>query len=204
VNVTKYPQSCLLLEKDDGRIIIDPGSIAMDRYDIREFGELDAVLYTHRHHDHYDERIVKALLDGGVALYGNADVCALVPEMQEVRHAEPLGVAGFAIEPVDLPHVPMVDGSPGPPNTGFIIDGAFFHPGDGIELEDRTASVVALPIAGPSISFRDAYAFAQRLRAETVIPMHYDHFIADPAMFARYCDIADVVVLGPGESRALP
>jgi L-ascorbate metabolism protein UlaG (beta-lactamase superfamily) len=200
MRVTKFPQSCLLLEKAGGRIVIDPGSITMARHDLDEFGDIQAVLYTHRHHDHFDEHYVDALLERGVALYGNADLCSLVDPMNEVKDGQSLEVASFRIEPRDLPHVPMVNGSAGPPNTGFFVDGRLFHPGDGIELEGLRARVLALPIAGPSISFRDAYVFTERTRADIVVPIHYDFFIAEPETFAKYCDIAEVVALKPGAS----
>jgi L-ascorbate metabolism protein UlaG (beta-lactamase superfamily) len=113
-------------------------------------------------------------------------------------------VAGVEVLPRDLPHVVMVDGSPGPPNTGFLLDGTLFHPGDGVELTGLTAPAAAVPIAGPSISFHDAYRLVRSLGAAHVIPIHYDAFVADPAHFARVCDLAEVHVLGDGAAVELP
>lgn len=203
MRLTKFPQSCLVLEKENARIAIDPGSVTLDRHSLDDLGHLDAVLYTHRHHDHFDERHVVTLLQRGVSLFGNIDVCGLVPAMTMLRDGQVQDVAGFRIEARDLPHVPMVDGAPGPPNTGFLVDGELFHPGDGIELAQLQARVLALPIAGPSISFRNAYMFAEQVGASVVVPIHHDVFTADPAMFAKYCTIAEVVVLGPGEATEL-
>jgi L-ascorbate metabolism protein UlaG (beta-lactamase superfamily) len=206
MKVTKYPQSCLVIEKaDGGRLLVDPGNFAIDAHPIEDFGPVDAVLYTHRHPDHCDERGLEALLDRGVVAYGNADVRDLLGSQRvtEVRDGEPLAIAGFDVLPRDLPHVEMIDGSPGPPNTGFVVDGALFHPGDGIALDGLRVDALALPIAGPSISFRDAYRFVEQCGAKRAVPVHYDMFIADPHLFASRCDIADVVVLGPGESTEL-
>jgi L-ascorbate metabolism protein UlaG (beta-lactamase superfamily) len=203
MRLTKYAQSCIAVEKDGARLLFDPGTIAVDRHGLDELGHVDAVVYTHRHHDHFDERVVGALLDRGAVLYGNADVCSLVEGMAEVCDGERVDIAGFQVEPRDLPHVPMVDGSPGPPNTGFLVDGRLFHPGDGISLEGLRAEVLALPITGPSISFRDAYAFTRDTGASLVVPIHYDFFIADPHRFAQFCDVAEVVVLEPGQAHEL-
>ena len=206
MKVTKYPQSCLVVEKSDGgRLLIDPGNFAIDAHDVDDFGPVDAVLYTHRHPDHCDERGLEALLERDVVAYGNADVVALLgaDRVAEIRDGEAVEIAGFEVLPRDLPHVVMVDGAPGPPNTGFVLDGAFFHPGDGIGLEGLRVEKLALPIAGPSISFRDAYRFVEQVGARRAVPMHYDMFIADPHLFASRCDIADVVVLAPGESTDL-
>jgi L-ascorbate metabolism protein UlaG (beta-lactamase superfamily) len=202
MRVTKYPQSCLLLERDGaGRLLIDPGNFVFEAFAVDDLGPLDAVLYTHRHPDHFDERHVDALLEAGAELYANADVCGLVGEddATELGDGETAEIAGFEVTAHDLPHVPLVDGSPGPPNTGYLVDRRLFHPGDGVDV-DLTAEVLGLPIAGPSISFRDAYAFTERLGAERVIPMHYHMFVAEPELFDRFCDIAEVVVLDDGES----
>jgi hypothetical protein len=39
--------------------------------------------------------------------------------------------------------------------------------------------------------------------ARVSIPVHYDHFLADPVLFATQCPIAEVVVLGVGEVTEL-
>ncbi|MGH3440481.1 MAG: MBL fold metallo-hydrolase [Nitriliruptorales bacterium] len=202
MKVTKYPQSCLVVEGDGRRLLIDPGVITMNAFSLDDFGAVDAVLYTHQHPDHYDENQVDELLDRGATLYGNADVCDKIggDRASEVTDGETFEVAGFEIAPRDLPHVEMVDGSPGPPNTGYVIDGMLFHPGDGAEIEGLRVTNLALPIAGPSISFRTAYRFTESLGAELVIPIHYDLFTANPELFEGFCDVAKVVILGHGDS----
>jgi L-ascorbate metabolism protein UlaG (beta-lactamase superfamily) len=206
MKVTKYPQSCLVLEKDDGgRVLIDPGNFAIDAHDVDDFGPLDAVLYTHRHPDHCDQRGFAELLDRGVTAYGNADVCEHlgVDRVTELHDGVAASIAGFEVMPRDLPYVPMVDGSSGPRNTGFLLDEALFHPGDGIRLEGLRVDALAVPISGPSISFRDAYRFVQEVGAQRALAVHYDGFIANPHLFADKCDIAKVIVLEPGEATTL-
>jgi L-ascorbate metabolism protein UlaG (beta-lactamase superfamily) len=206
VRLIRYPQSCLVVEVAGTRLAIDPGTFVTARHSLDDLGFLDAVLYTHRHADHLDIEVVDDLLERGTRLYGNADVTALLgaercTTLEDSRSVE---VSGVEVLPRDLPHVVMVDGSPGPPNTGFLLDGTLFHPGDGMELTGLTARVAAVPIAGPSISFHDAYEFVRRLGAEHVVPIHYDAFVADPTHFARVCDLAEVHVLSDGETLDLP
>jgi L-ascorbate metabolism protein UlaG (beta-lactamase superfamily) len=204
VQVTKYNQSTLVLE-GEGRIAIDIGTLTTAAYDLDELGHLDAVLFTHRHGDHLDPDLVPRLEEAGVAIYGNADVCSLLGEAAvQVSSGEAFEVAGFQVEPRDLEHVELVDGSPGPPNTGFVIDGRLFHPGDGISLAGLTVEALAVPIAGPSISARDAYRFIQQVSASTAIPIHYDVFTEDAELVAGFLeDLADIRVLEPGASTEL-
>jgi L-ascorbate metabolism protein UlaG (beta-lactamase superfamily) len=207
MKVTKYPQSCLLLEKNERRIVIDPGSFFAAAFSPDVLGDVSAVLYTHQHADHYDEALAKQFIDMGVAVYGNDAVAALVGERAKiVTSGQSFNVGGFEIMPHDLPHCEMVDGSAGPPNTGYIIDGNFFHAGDGIETEGVHVANMAVAITGPSISFRDAALFAQSVGARKVIPMHYDNvslFIANPHGFERAFAGAEVIVLENGQSVEL-
>ncbi|MDX1658184.1 MAG: MBL fold metallo-hydrolase [Nitriliruptorales bacterium] len=205
MKVTKYPQSCFVLDNGHGRVLVDAGTLALDAFSLDDFGELDAVLYTHRHADHFDQRHVDAILDRGVGIHANADVLEVVGADRgtEVRDGQTFEVAGFEVTPHDLPHVELVDGSPGPPNTGYEFDGVLFHPGDGMQIDGVEVDVLAVPIVGPSISYRDAYLFLQQVGASRAIPMHYDMFLADPGLFDHFCDIAEVIVLDHGESTEL-
>jgi L-ascorbate metabolism protein UlaG (beta-lactamase superfamily) len=205
VRLTKYPQSCILIEHDDGgRLLIDPGNVAMDAMAFDAFGAVDAVLFTHRHADHCDERAVAAIAERGVPVHANADVCGQIDTpATEVTGGQTFAAAGFEIKALDLPHVQMVDGSDGPPNTGFVLDGRLLHPGDAVQAGGAQVDVLAVPIAGPSVSFRASYVMVEQTAARTVIPIHYDVFLADPELFARFCDIANVVVLDHGESTTL-
>ncbi len=91
----------------------------------------------------------------------------------------------------------------GPPNTGFIINDTFFHPGDGIDPQDFQVNSAAIPINGPTIEFENAWALSDSLKAKKIIPMHYTHptFIADASKFAAQgTGNTEVVILEDGES----
>ena len=202
VRVTKYPQSCLLLEKSGHLLLIDPGTIATAQYPYDQFGKVEVVLYTHAHADHFDAAIVDEIVRSGAQIFANADVVGQIGAERAtvVENGEEFVAGPFQVRAHDLPHCKMQDGSAGPPNTGFIVDGTFFDPGDGIETTGVTVPDVALPIAGPSINLANAAAFANALGAKRIIPMHYDYFHNDPHEFARRHTQAKVFVLEAGES----
>lgn len=201
MKVTKFPQSCAAIEIDDVRLLIDPGSFATDADVGRRAGPIDFVLYTHRHGDHFDQRLVEPLSEAGAAFVCNLDVAPLLEgcDVTVMDDGDRREFGNVAIEAFNLEHCRMVDGSAGPLNTGFLIDDQLFHPGDGTEVPRQTQALM-VPIAGPSISFRDAYRMVEDSAAKVVAPMHYDAFIANPEQFARSCDLAEVVVLADGES----
>lgn len=202
MRVTKYPQSCMIVEHDDGgRLLIDPGYVAMDAVAFADFGTVDAVLFTHRHADHFDRRALDVILDRDLPIHANADVCGLIDgPATQVDDGQSFTAAGIDVVAHDLPHVEMVDGSPGPPNTGYVLDGRLLHPGDAITANGIRVAALALPIAGPSVSFRRAYQMVEAVGPSTAVPIHYDVFLANPHQFAGFCDLATVVALDVGET----
>lgn len=189
MNITKYPQSCFVLEKNGERIIVDPGNFVAEKYKVEDLPEVEGILITHRHADHLYPPLVQELARGGmVPVIANQDVAEFLGDgivTNIVRDGEELGVAGFTVKAYERAHVLLPDGSEGPQNTGFMIDNTFFHGGDTADVNGINAKVAAIPIAGPDISPRDAFRMAQEVNPEVVIPMHYNYFIADPDFFAE-------------------
>jgi L-ascorbate metabolism protein UlaG (beta-lactamase superfamily) len=206
MKVTKYPQSCLLLEKDGKRIVIDPGNFFSAHYDISELGKIEAVFYTHQHGDHYDDSIVERFKADGIGLYGNAAVAQLIgPAANVVKGGEYLNVAGFKILPHDIPHFEK-PGVEMPPNTGYIVDDNFFHPGDGIINNGVKADNLTAPIAGP-FGFDKVIELIKSVGAKTVIPVHYSNqemYPCDPDSFIKSAqEFAHIILLDDGESVEL-
>ncbi len=204
IRITKYPQSCLLVERNDARLLIDPGAFVVNAYDPQDMGDVDAVLYTHQHGDHFDARWLDPFAEQGAQFVSNADVADLLGEHRGtvLGDRDETTIAGVTVRAYELEHCPMVDGSPGPPNVGYVIDDVLLHPGDGFEAPTQV-EVVAAPIAGPSLSIRDGYRMIADAQAAHAVPIHYDYFIAKPEMLDDACDIAQVHVLGHGESVQL-
>ena len=205
MKITKYPQSCLLIEKDGQKIVIDPGVHFLASHKSSELADVKAVFYTHEHSDHYDPKIADELKSKGVPLYANASAAKLIGEgCTVVDDGANLQVAGFAIHTYELPHCLLPGNRPGPQNTGYLVDGVLFHPGDGKELAGLKVDNVALPITGPDISMLDAMNFAEQLQAKVVIPIHFDAIPADPKVFTQYAGFGghtfEVRVLNDGES----
>lgn len=205
MKVTKYPQSCLLLEKDGKRIVIDPGRFFTEKYAVSELGHLEAILYTHQHSDHYDHSVVEELGGKVKCIYGNQEVAKLIGEPAcIVTSGSGFSVAGFEVMPRDLPHFPI--GKDLPQNTGYVIDGTFFHPGDGVTNPGISVEDLAAPVAG-GFTFEDVKEFAKSLGASRIIPIHYTNqqmYPVDINEFEAFIEKDfEVIVLKDGESTEL-
>lgn len=206
MKITKYPQSCLVVEQGGKRLVIDPGSLVSAKYQAQDLLPVNAILITHEHEDHADPALVQALAAGGAPVVANQSTAKVLGTVvtKVVQDGEKFEVAGFQATARELPHCLMSDGSPGPQNTGFVLNGTFFHAGDGISLEGLQVAAAAIPLAGPDISPKDVFAFIRQLGCQTVVPIHYDVFPAKTEMFVSTAKTVapntTFVVLADGQS----
>jgi len=149
---TKLGHSCVRLEKDGAVLVIDPGTFT------DAAAALDgatAVLVTHEHPDHLDEDALRAALssDPGLTLWANQSICAQAAEfgdqVHEVKHGDALTVAGFDVHVYGVDHALIHPDIPLVVNTGFLVDGDLFHPGDSFTVPEDPVNTLLVPISGP-------------------------------------------------------
>src|ERR1700730_15187946 len=172
MRLTKLGHSCVRLDKDGATPVIDPGGWSAPA------AALDgaaAVLVTHEHPDHLDADAVRAALssDPGVTLWANQSICAQFAEfgdqVYEVKHGDALGVAGFDVHVYGVDHALIHPDIPLVVNTGFLVDGELFHPGDSFTVPEDPASPLLVPISAPWLKAGDliarvlAVGYARRL-----------------------------------------
>jgi L-ascorbate metabolism protein UlaG (beta-lactamase superfamily) len=209
MKVKKFPQSHLVLEKDGKKLVIDPGYITFEKgFKVSDFQGADVYLISHQHADHLGPETIKEVV-GDKPILGNFDVVNKLKEVgvsqaKEIKNMEEAEIEGFKIKAVDLPHFKK-EGFEMPHNTGFLIDGIFFHPGDGDKAPGITSENAAVPIAGASITYETALGFIEGIGAKTVIPIHYDWYKADAQEFKKMASSfgVDVRPLSHGEETEI-
>jgi len=149
---TKLGHSCVRLEKDGTTLVIDPGSFS------DAAAALDgaaAVLVTHEHPDHLDAEAIRAALssDPELTLWANQSICAQFSEFgdraREVRHGDALEIAGFSVHVYGVDHALIHKDIPLVINTGFLVEGELFHPGDSYTVPEEPVRTLLLPISAP-------------------------------------------------------
>jgi len=187
VKITRYFQSCLLVEDGKTRLLIDPSG--QEAGNLGAFGKLDAVLYTHEHGDHFDPDLAEKFAAAGAKMYANASTAKhMKAQPAVVTDGQEFEVAGMKIQAKELPHCLMVDGSTSVQNTGYLLNERLFHPGDGKELAGLNVEILAVPINGPDISLHDAYVFTMQVGAKQVVPIHFDYLGGNPGFLGRALD----------------
>ena len=61
MKITKFPQSCLLIETKGKRILIDPGILKYKEEYFDIWNNVDIILITHKHPDHCNVEVLKKL-----------------------------------------------------------------------------------------------------------------------------------------------
>jgi L-ascorbate metabolism protein UlaG (beta-lactamase superfamily) len=187
MRITKYGHACLLVEEQEARFIIDPGSFSKD---LSEIENLDAILVTHDHADHVDPDTVKQLLEanpttkiyadkGGVHVLGEAGI-----EAETVAAGQEIDVKGVRVEVFGEFHDPIHRDLPPMGNVGYLIAGRLFYPGDALTVPTAAVEILALPVGGPWMKLEEGIDYLKEIKPKVAIPVH-DALYARPGMFNR-------------------
>lgn len=182
--IKKYLHSCILVEKNGKRLLVDPGwfSFVEERIKPEDIGPVDVIVLTHSHPDHfYPDALKKIIALQQTRIITHAELGVLLDKeglaWEAIQEGETKGCAGFRITALHGPHekLPL----PCPQNCAYYIDDTLLLPGDSYNVEGLDhCDVLALPVAGPWSRLADGVDFAKALRPRIVIPIH-DWIIKD-------------------------
>jgi L-ascorbate metabolism protein UlaG (beta-lactamase superfamily) len=94
-----------------------------------------------------------------------------------VAAGDTFSVAGFSVRAVGGAHAEIIDGLPGCPNLGFIVDGVY-HPGDSLFVPAEAVDTLLVPASGPWLKLREAIEFVRAVRPARAFPIH-DALLSD-------------------------
>jgi len=194
MRVTKYIHSCLLIENEGDRVLIDPGKYTFLGGEVKPetFGKVSAVFVTHDHADHVDEDAIRAVLarNSGAVLYTNAEASAAFARRgleAAVFESGSRTIGATPVRAVPAPHAAMVGATP-PKNVAYVVAETLLVPGDSYapELDAcRGIRALALPVAAPWTKELETAAFAERIAPREILPIH-DGFVKDAFLAGRH------------------
>lgn len=183
IALTKFGHACVRLEKAGRRLVIDPGNFT----DVPAALEgAEHILVTHEHADHLDDDPVLEFLAA------HPDVTVRAPQAPAARLAEAGGAvgvhadrilvtgageefetAGFAVRTVGGQHALIHPQIPVVANTGYILDGLVYHPGDSfIVPAGPPPDTLLVPLSAPWSKLAEMVDFITAVRPRQAIPVH--------------------------------
>ncbi|OQA52297.1 MAG: metal-dependent hydrolase [candidate division WS2 bacterium ADurb.Bin280] len=197
MKIIKHAQSCLEVLTKKANFLIDPGTYVFEDEgkSVNEFSHIDAIIITHPHYDHFDEKNIQELCSiKDVAVFAPSDALLSIKcdNSHEVRDGEHLEFNGAKLVFSQSKHGPLPNGKSAPDVIGVKInDGAnsIYSPGDSLYLNtDSGTDVIAVPISGTVTMDADEGAKqVEKLSPRFAIPIHFDNpaYPADPKIFAQ-------------------
>jgi L-ascorbate metabolism protein UlaG (beta-lactamase superfamily) len=169
----------------------------------------DLILVTHEHSDHFDQGDIASVSTPQTVVVGPAEVTGQLEGAQTrtIAPGQSLQVGGVKVRAVPAYNLnkyadrkaglffhPKADGK-----VGYVveIDGrTIYHTGDTDnipEMSDIDVDIALLPVSGTYVMTVDeALEACTRLKARTVVPMHYATIVGDlgdAQRFARECSL---------------
>lgn len=203
MKITKYPQSCLLIETKEKRILIDPGSIQYKEEYLDVWNHVDLILITHKHPDHCYLDVLKKIKPE-IMIYSTQEVADEYPELKINVISE--GDMIFTLEGINIEVVhaihgyqPLLKGSKEVhENVGYIIDDGenrLYDTSDTICFKNEyKADILCAPVTGFGLTMSafETALYAKEVGAILTLPIHMDNPAFPPnydfikEMFEKY------------------
>jgi L-ascorbate metabolism protein UlaG (beta-lactamase superfamily) len=174
MQLTKLGHSCVRLSKDGGTIVIDPGAWSGPD----TLAGADAVLVTHEHPDHLDADGIRAALAArpDLQLWSTASVAGKFGEFGDrvhaVTHGDSFTAAGFDVRVWGQDHAVILPQLPVVANSGFLVDGEVFHPGDSYTVPGEQVPTLLVPVSAPWLKFADAADYIAKVAPARGFAIH--------------------------------
>lgn len=176
MRLTHFGHAAVLVETPKGTTaLFDPGTYSHGFEQVRD---LDLIMVTHAHPDHLDPARLAALREANphAVLVANAEASAAIDATEDgdyvVKTDQAFELAGASIVPTGANHAIIHPDLPAMTNTGYILDGEVWHPGDAFDAPPTKVDVLLLPIGGPFMKISDAIDFARAVDPRVIVPIH--------------------------------
>lgn len=201
MKITKFPQSCLLIETKGKKILIDPGKLKYKEEYFDIWNNVDIILITHKHPDHCNTEVLKKL-NKNITIYSTREVQNANEDLniKIIKEKDIFQIGDIIIEVVHAIHgyQPLLKGKEINENVGFIVDDGknrLYTTSDTICFKnDYKADILCIPVTGHGLTMSafEAALYSKEVEAKLTIPIHMDNPAFPPdfdyikEMFEKY------------------
>lgn len=185
MKITKFPQSCLLIETKGKKILIDPGTLKYKEKYFDIWNKVDIILITHKHPDHCNTEVLEKINDK-IKIYSSKEVQDANKNLNisVVKENDIIELDDIKIEVVHAIHgyQPLLKGDKEiNENIGYIIDDGenrLYTTSDTICFKnDYKADILCIPVTGHGLTMSafEASLYSKEVGATLTIPIHMDN-----------------------------
>jgi L-ascorbate metabolism protein UlaG (beta-lactamase superfamily) len=176
MKITKYGHCCLLIEENRVRVLTDPGMYTTAQNEVKN---IDAIVITHEHADHFHIDSIKKILENNpnIPIITNSAVDALLKKenishatvVEDLQNTEIKGVkfSGYGNNHAEIYQDRMLV-----QNTGYMIGERLFYPGDAFYNPKCAVEILALPVAGPWCKIKHSIDMYLDIKPKIIFPVH--------------------------------
>jgi L-ascorbate metabolism protein UlaG (beta-lactamase superfamily) len=168
MQLTKLGHSCVWLESAGARLVIDPGIWSGPD----ALAGANAILVTHEHADHLDAGAVRSAMtaDQGLELWATEPVAAQFADfgarVHTAHHGDSFRAVGFDVHACGTDHALLDRAIPVVPNTGYLVNGEVFHPGDSYTVPADKVPTLLVPVTAPWLKFSELADYIRTVAPE--------------------------------------
>ena len=185
MKITKYPQSCLLVETKGKKILIDPGTLKYKEEYFDVWNNVDIILITHKHPDHCNTEILEKI-DNNIKIYSTKEVqdANKTLNINVIKENDIIELDGIKIEVVHAIHgyQPLLKCEKEiNENVGYIIEDGenrLYTTSDSICFKnDYKADILCIPVTGYGLTMSafESSLYSKEVGATLTIPIHMDN-----------------------------
>ena len=185
MKITKFPQSCLLIETKGKKILVDPGNLKYKEEYLDIWNNVDIILITHKHPDHCNAEILERL-NKNIIIYSTKEVAEANKSLKIsiIKENDIIELDNIKIEVVHAIHgyQPLLKGAKEVhENVGYIIDDGqnrLYTTSDTICFKnDYKADILCIPVTGHGLTMSafEASLYAKEVGAILTLPIHMDN-----------------------------
>lgn len=185
MKITKFPQSCLLIETKEKKILVDPGNLKYKEEYFDIWNRADVILITHKHPDHCNVEVLEKL-NKNITIYSTKEVQDAYEclNINIIKENDVIKLDDITIEVVHAIHgyQPLLKGAKEiHENVGYIIDDGknrLYTTSDTICFKnDYKADILCIPVTGHGLTMSafEAALYAKEVEAILTLPIHMDN-----------------------------
>jgi L-ascorbate metabolism protein UlaG (beta-lactamase superfamily) len=173
MKITKFEHACVVLQDQDQKVVIDPGSFTQSLQDITN---VVALIITHEHMDHFDPTWIEKIQQE------NPEVLIFVPEGlnldidAELAYAVKAGdeheVGAFTLKFFGKQHAEIHQTIPRPNNIGVLVNDSVYYAGDSFDKPDVKPKVLLTPVSAPWLKMGEVIDYVDAVAPTTCVPTH--------------------------------